>query len=453
MNEQMNAATLARKTEDVGYELWDRSNDEYWVKTKKGVRTTEINASTQKNEDGTRAFGGGGKIGYSAFKQDHRFIAKSMLDKVKGLKQGDQDEKSQDKVRILQKALCKAGHQIEVNGIFDSATVNAVKKLQQEHGIAITEGGEIDEATAAVLPNVKTVPEGTMITGSMEAGSISADANIKSTFRADQINVEGVIGAKVTMVGGNAKISLPVFNWSLGGEKMAVAITAGVNASVLAEANGNIKMDIGKSEKGINANIAGAGGKAFVGAKAGVEVGAEIQWRRNSASYYGGLLKSFASSLPGTWDDKLVNKVPEEIWPQLAQVLIGTRTSTVMYARAGIEGQAGLGAEATFNGGIKDGMIEAGTTLGGSFGLGGKTKTSVGLHAVDGVRLGGVMAMKGATWLADTLPAAKKWLEDLEAELDKKIDEYLELKKQKGGIKGFAASAIDFVGDDLLNMW
>ena len=88
-----------------------------------------------------------------------------------------------------------------------------------------------------------------------------------------------------------------------------------------------------------------------------------------------------------------------------------------------------------------------------SFGLGGKTKTSVGLHAVDGVRLGGVMAMKGATWLADTLPAAKQWLESVEEQLDKKIDESLELKKERGGIKGVAARAIDFVGDDLFNMW
>ena len=166
----------------------------------------------------------------------------------------------------------------------------------------------------------------------------------------------------------------------------------------------------------------------------------------------GGLFLT-ATSLPGSWDDHLVNKVPAEIWPQLAQVLVGTRTSTIMYARAGVEGQAGLGAEATFNAGIKNGMIEASGSFGGSFGLGGSAKTSVGLHAVDGVRLGGVLAMKGATWLSDTLPAAKQWLQNVEEELDKKIDQYLEAKKQEGGVSGFFAGAVDFVGDDLLNLW
>ena len=39
---------------------------------------------------------------------------------------------------------------------------------------------------------------------------------------------------------------------------------------------------------------------------------------------------------------------------------------------------AGLGAEATFNAGIKNGMIEASGSLSGSFGLGGGAKTSVG---------------------------------------------------------------------------
>lgn len=450
--DQNGNATLARKTEDVGYELWDKTNDEYWVKTKKDVRSSEINATTQKNEDGTRSFGVGAKVGYSAFKQEHQFIAKSMSKKVSGLRLGDKDVDGQDKVRTLQKSLNKAGHQIEVNGIFDSVTASAVEKFQKENGLAITEQSEITAETAAALPNVKILPEGTKFNATAEAGTASADANVKSTFTAEQIKVEGAAGAKVTMVGGSAKISLPVFNWKLGGESMAVAVTAGVNASVLAEANGNIKMDVGKSDKGINAHIEG-GGKAFVGAKAGVEVGAEVQWRRNSAQYYGDLIKQFASSLPGTWDDTLVNKVPAEIWPQLAQVLIGTRTSTIMYARAGAEGQAGLGAEATFNAGIKNGMIEASGSMGGSFGLGGSVKTSVGLHAVDGVRLGGVMAMKGATWLADTLPAAKQWLNSIEEELDKKIDMMLEEKKKQGGFGGFVAGAVDFVGDDLFNLW
>jgi len=450
--DQDGKASVARKTEDTGYEKWDKSNDESWVKTKKGIKKTEINLSTQKNEDGTRAFGLGTKGSYTAFKRDYRFMAKSMVNKVKGLKQGDRDIDGQDRVRTLQKSLNKAGHHIEVNGVFDTTTANAVQKFQENNGVAITQNAEIDESTASVLPSVKILPEGSKFNTSVEAGTIGADANIKSTFRADQIKVEGNVGAKVTMVGGSAKISVPVFDWQIGGEKMAVALTAGVNAELLAEANGNIKLDVGKSDKGINAHIEG-GGKAFVGAKAGVEIGAEVQWWKKSAQNYGDLLKAFASSLPGSWDDRLVEKVPPEVWPQLAQVLIGTRHSTVMYAKAGVEGQAGLGAEATFNAGMKNGMIEASGSLGGSFGLGGGVKTSVGVNAVDGVRLGGVMAMRGTTWLSDALPQALSWLDDVEEELAQRVDAYLTQKENEGGIGGFFAGAVDFIGDDLLGLW
>jgi hypothetical protein len=61
--------------------------------------------------------------------------------------------------------------------------------------------------------------------------------------------------------------------------------------------------------------------------------------------------------------------------------------------------------------------------------------------------------MKGATWLADALPAVKNWLKEVEVELDKKLDAYLEEKKKQGGVGGFFAGAVDFVGDDLLNLW
>jgi hypothetical protein len=72
---------------------------------------------------------------------------------------------------------------------------------------------------------------------------------------------------------------------------------------------------------------------------------------------------------------------------------------------------------------------------------------------VDGVRLIGVLGMKGMNWLSDAVPEAAAWLDEVFDEIQLAVDNYLESKKQQGGFGGFAASAVDLVGDDLLNLW
>ena len=204
------------------------------------------------------------------------------------------------------------------------------------------------------------------------------------------------------MIGGNAKIEVPAIESNLGGEKVQAIATVGVNSSVLAEVNGTVELDIDKSE-GVNVGV-GGDLKAFAGAKAGVEVGAELRWLRNSSSHYGEMIKQYAKTMPGTWDDMLVDKVPQELWPQLATLLVGTGKSKVMHASAGVEGSAGIGAEAKFAAGLNEGMIEVSGKVGGTFGLGGGVKTKIGLNAVDGVRLVGVLGMKGMNWLSEAIP-------------------------------------------------
>ena len=55
----------------------------------------------------------------------------------------------------------------------------------------------------------------------------------------------------------------------------------------------------------------------------------------------------------------LIDKVPEELWPQLSTLLVGSGKAKVMHASAGVEGSAGIGAEAKLSTGLNDGMIEA----------------------------------------------------------------------------------------------
>ena len=278
------------------------------------------------------------------------------------------------------------------------------------------------------------------------------NAKADAVFSKDQIKVKGAVGAKITMIGGNAKIQLPVHSFTLGGERLQAAVTMGVNAAVLAEVDGKIDVDLDKGSDKFNAGVSG-GAEAFVGAKGGVEIGAEFNWLRRSGDAYADDFKRFARSLPGKADDWIVDQLPEEFWPQFSQVLIGSRPSRVLYAKAGVEGRAGLGASAQFSGGFKDGMIHFSGNMSGTVGLGGGVKTDFGIHAVDGARLGGIWGIRGINYISDHMDAVAKWTEEAIDEVQKNIDDYMEKKKEAGGISGMLAGAADFIGDDLFNWW
>lgn len=280
-----------------------------------------------------------------------------------------------------------------------------------------------------------------------ELGTASADAKASANITSDQIKVKGSAGAKVTLVGGHAKAEVPAFTWKLLGEPVRVKITAALNASVLAEANGEIELDV---SKGDNLGVTvGGGGRAFAGAKAGVEVGAHIQWLRSDD--YSGLLMDFLDDMPGFgW---AVDDVPVDIWKSVATTLIGTGTSDLLIGKAGVFGSAGIGGEASFGLALQGGRIKMNGDLNGAIGLGGGAKTSLDLDAVDGIRFGGVIALRGVEWIKDHIGGAASWANQIIDEAQLRIDNYMEEQKAKGGIGGWFAGAVDWVGDDLFDLW
>ncbi len=281
--------------------------------------------------------------------------------------------------------------------------------------------------------------------------ALSAEANAKgrATITDDAIKVGGSAGAKATLIGGNARIEAPTFGWTMLGEKVDVAVTAGVSAAVLAEANGNIDLDISKGDD-LGVQVSG-GGKAFAGAKAGVEVGAKIRWRRQPD--YTQLVKGFAKSLPGGFDDYLVDKVPDSTWTEVSRVLIGSGKSDLLTGKAGVEGSAGIGGEAKFGLTLKGGKINVSGSLAGTVGLGAGVHTDLILDAIDGVRFAGVLFMRGTEWLVKALEQASDWYDDAVDIIQAKIDEWMEEEKAEGGWSGALATAVDWVGDDLFDLW
>ena len=106
--------------------------------------------------------------------------------------------------------------------------------------------GTISDDLGWAMPRVGLLGNGLRAEASYDAGKAEANTKADAVFTKDQIKVKGAAGAKITMIGGNAKITLPVHSFTLGGERLQAAVTMGVNASVLAELNGNVEVALDK---------------------------------------------------------------------------------------------------------------------------------------------------------------------------------------------------------------
>jgi hypothetical protein len=281
----------------------------------------------------------------------------------------------------------------------------------------------------------------------------AVDGKVGASFKKgkDGVTLTGNVGGTVTVVDGTAKITATPFTWRMAGEDMEVQLYASVNAGLVAEANGNIDLTVGKGSESFDVAI-GGGGKAFAGLKAGAEVGAKVRWKRQSAGY-GDDLKRFAKNLPGNVDDWFIDKVNDDVWPQIANGVFGSRASDIMAASAGVKGTAGLGAEASLTGGWKNGKIDISASLGGTIGLGGGVATKTMLDAFNGVRFLALLGVKGYNWISDKVRQASNWMGEITKQVRKEIDKYMERKKEEGGISGGLAKAADFVGSKVFKLW
>jgi hypothetical protein len=287
-----------------------------------------------------------------------------------------------------------------------------------------------------------------------EVLSAEATAGAEAAFSPEKVRVKGAAKASATLVGGSLHVETEAFTWKMLGEEMAVRLFAGVDASILAEAKGEVELVVDRGDK-LGARVT-AGGEAFAGARAGVEVGGKLRWILRD-DYTPDIVK-FAKSFPGTWDDRLADKVPADVWKRMSSVLFGSGQvnprADLLIASAGVEGSAGIGGSAKFNAGVDEqGMISVSGELGGTVGLGAKVKTDLKLGIVNGVRFVGLMAMRGSTWLMDKISDAAEWFDEVTDMVRQEVDDFMEAEKAKGGFSGAVAGVADFLGDKVFNLW
>lgn len=270
---------------------------------------------------------------------------------------------------------------------------------------------------------------GTKASGSLEANTLNVNAKAGAYYDPKKgLKVGGSAGAKYTLVGGNAKLTAGPYGFNMMGEKMRSEFTVGLSAGVVAEANGAIDLNVSKGAKGVGVEVdtpAGIGTSAklsgFAGAKAGIEAGAKLDWgkkpdyRFSVEDYTRKMVQDYLGSYTDYVPDYLFNEFSEHF----AAIVIGNGGWENLAAiKAGVEGTAGIGGEASYNLGLQGGRVKCSGTLQGTVGVGVGGKIGLDLDALDGVRFLGLMLFRTADKILKAFGISPS---QIYARLDKKI--------------------------------
>lgn len=247
-------------------------------------------------------------------------------------------------------------------------------KANVDGSTAVTLGGEASaelyRAAARLSPEVS-------VAGRALGASAGAGVGLESNAEGER-SLTAKAHAALTLAEGTAYAEKEVLKF---GEEHGLTLDGRVHAAAEARADANASL---KLDKGVAVEAAV---KAFVGAKAEASTGATITWDRKDD--YGDMLRDFADNLPGTWDDKLLDQLPDSFWTELGTTLFGKGQADLLRVGVGVDGRAGLGAEASLSGGVNDkGMFETDVSLGGALGVGGGARMQVGFNPIDTLRKG-----------------------------------------------------------------
>ena len=169
--------------------------------------------------------------------------------------------------------------------------------------------------------------------------------------------VSGEASADLNLVNASAKRDFNTPRTNLLGERFGADSTLSASGMLGAHAEGK-----GEFQNGLSGGI-----EAFAGAKAGAKAEGSLVWERKND--YSDVLRDHFSNF-GTWDDQLVDKIPDQWINKGSKLLFGSGRTRLATGSVGADARLGFGGEFSGHAGLaEDGLIEFGGSAGGVLGL------------------------------------------------------------------------------------
>ena len=255
-------------------------------------------------------------------------------------------------------------------------------------------------------------------------------AGSTSMLRNDK-GIHANANAKLELANANMQHDLFDLNTPMLGEDMGFEGDIKANASVGAQGRGSLSFDNGVSGK--------VGG--FAGAKATMGAEGAVTWDRKES--YTDVLRDHFDNFPGTWDDKVVEKIPDSWMQKGSDFLFGKGKTRLVTGSAGVDARAGVGAEAGFHAKKEDdGLLEMGGNLGVSAGVGGGGAFHGGVNPVAIGRLGILKGMEGVNAGYTGAEGLGRVIKDRAAQDAAIVGAQLEAQTEKGGVLGGASQML-----------
>ncbi|MEC8381720.1 MAG: hypothetical protein VXZ96_15430 [Myxococcota bacterium] len=243
--------------------------------------------------------------------------------------------------------------------------------------------------------------------------------------------VSGEASADLNLVNAKTKRDFNSPRTNVIGEQFGADSTLSASGMLGAHAEGK-----GEFNRGLSGGV-----EAFAGAKAGAKAEGALVWERKND--YSDVLRDHFSNFPGTWDDNLVDKIPEPWLNKGSRLLFGSGRTRLATGSVGADARVGIGGELSGHAGMaEDGLIEFGGSAGGAFGLGGGVSTSGGVNPVAIGRLGMLKGMEGVNTGYDRASELSEQARERASDDAMLVGAALENQRQEGGLLGKLAGSL-----------
>ncbi len=268
-----------------------------------------------------------------------------------------------------------------------SGTLSSEVKLDTRGNASARMGGS---ESAQLWSEQDTLANGA--TATARAGGAQLSASLGGRRTQEGSSLEAELGAALTAVQGQIHGDHELVQL----QDQALGVDGTLAGAV--EARGQAK---GTAKAGKDGAELGGDLSLFAGAKASAELVGTVDWKRKDD--YGPMIADWADNLPGNWDDRMLDRVPESFWTRAGTWLFGKGDTELVRAGVGVDARAGAGAEAkgsltASNGG----MLAAEADVGAALGVGGGVKGKLGLNPLGLLRRGLAAGMGFTNDLART---------------------------------------------------